>query len=263
LPRRWLFFRLGLGIAAFILIVLIARNLPVGQTVALQLAPAWGVLQAPVRWYQGVKLWFDDRATLLRDYRELQTQQELRAALIQDMQAVREENRQLRRLLQVQDIPGYRWQAVKVLARSPDKRSQRLLIQAINSYPDDPVVSSEGLVGLVDKVDKDHAVVRTLLDAALAVPVTLRDSASPLAALTRGQGDSLQVDFVPIAQAPPVGSVLYTSGSGGVFPAGIAVARITAIQPVEGNVFADVSAEPVAHWRRDAWLAVASSAPTP
>jgi len=263
LPRRWLFFRLGSGIAIFILVVLFARHLPLGQTAALQLAPVWGVLQAPVRWYQGARLWFDDRATLLRDYRELQTQQELRAALIQDMQTVREENRQLRRLLQVKAMPGYRWQAVKVLARSPDRRSQRLLIQAVHSYPDDPVVSSEGLVGLVDKVDRDRAVVRTLLDAALAVPVTLKDPAYPLAALTRGQGDSLQVDFVPIAKAPPVGSVLYTSGSGGVFPAGIAVARITGIRPVEGNIFAEVSAEPVAHWRRDAWLAVASSAPQP
>lgn len=263
MPRRWQFFRLGIGIAFVILVVLYARNLPIGQTVALQLAPVWDVLQAPVRWYQGVRLWFDERATLLEDYRELQTQQELRAALIQDLHTVREENRQLRRLLQVKDLPGYHWQAVKVLGRSPDKRSQRLLIQSVNSYPDDPVVTSEGLVGLVDVVDKDYAVVRTLLDASMAVPVTLKDTSSALAALTRGQGDSLKVDFVPMAQAPAAGNILYTSGAGGIFPAGIAVARITGIRPIEGNVFAEVSAEPVAHWRRDAWLAVASSAPKP
>jgi rod shape-determining protein MreC len=51
-----------------------------------------------------------------------------------------------------------------------------------------------------------------------------------------------------------------TSGSGGIFPSGIPVARIMRIEPIVGSVFAEVEAEPTAHWRRDAWLSIASQA---
>jgi len=121
---------------------------------------------------------------------------------------------------------------------------------------DDTVASSEGLVGLVDSVSGHMAIVRTVLDASLAVPVTLPGTG--LAALVRGQGEQLSVEFVPQADAPPRDSILVTSGAGGVFPPGIPVAHILSVHAVPGSVFVDVEAEPTAHWRRDAWLSVAT-----
>jgi cell shape-determining protein MreC len=101
--------------------------------------------------------------------------------------------------------------------------------------------------------------VRTIFDASLAVPVTI--PGTTLAALSRGEGDRLTINFVPRQANLMANEVLYTSGAGGMFPPGIAVARITDVQPVPGQLFVSVVAEPVAHWQRDNWLAVASQLP--
>ncbi len=222
----------------------------------LATSPALESLYAPVQWWQSFSLWFHERQTLQANYLTLQKHLQQQAALIQEAESLRDENRQLRRILDISGITGYRWHAAKVRGRSPESMSQRILLQVKGVSPDDVIVSSEGLVGLVESRTGQHATVRTILDASVAVPVTVPGTS--LAALVRGQGDRLKVSFVPIENAPEEGDVLYTSGAGGLFPPGIAVARITRVQPVAGQLFAQVDAVSVAHWQRDNWLAVAS-----
>ncbi len=244
--------------SSLVLILLVSiQQLPVGQRLNLGMAPLLSVLQAPGRWWQDATLWLHTRSQLQSDYQHATIQLEQQSALTQEVRSLREENRQLRALLDIQQISGYRWHAAKVQGRSPDKMSQRLILLVQQAAPDDVIVSSDGLVGLVDHAMPGSAVVRTILDAAIAVPVTIPDTA--LAALVRGQGDRLMVDFVPIENAPKAGSILQTSGAGGIFPAGIPVARITKVEPIPGRVFVKVDAEPIAHWQRESWLAMASA----
>jgi len=227
-----------------------------GSSPMLMMSPALEALHAPARWWQSAALWFSDRDQLQSDYTEFRKKVEQQAALIQEANSLREENRQLRNILEIAGIPGYRWHAAKVRGRSPENMSKRLVLQVDSVSRDDVIVSSEGLVGVVDSTSREHATVRTIFDASLAVPVTIPGTS--LAALARGQGDSIAIDFIPLQQAPHAGQVLFTSGAGGLFPPGIAVARIIEVRPIEGRLFADVSADPVAHWQRDNWLAVAS-----
>ncbi|HXH72079.1 MAG TPA: rod shape-determining protein MreC [Mariprofundaceae bacterium] len=242
-----------------VIAVIIISRLPMASSVSLLMAPAVDALHAPVEWWQSFSLWFKNSDELQQGYLEAQKQVEQQASLIQETNSLRSENRQLRELLSVADIPGYHWSAAKVHGRSPDAMSQYLIVQTKGAASDDVVVSSDGLVGVVDSVNGGYATVRTILDASLAVPVTL--PGSPLAALLRGQGNSLEVDFVPSQNAPEIGAILYTSGAGGLFPPGIAVARITSVEPKPGEIFSHVAAVPVAHWQRDNWLAIASNAP--
>ncbi|TLS66968.1 rod shape-determining protein MreC [Mariprofundus erugo] len=234
----------------------IFSQLATGSTPMLLMSPLLEALHAPARWWQGATLWFADRDRLQSDYSDFRRKVEQQAALIQEANSLREENRQLRSILDIAGMPGYRWHAAKVRGRSPESMSQRLVLEVDSVSRDDVIVSSEGLVGVIDSTSEDHATVRTIFDASLAVPVTLPDT--PLAALARGQGSSIAIDFIPLQLAPHPGQVLYTSGAGGLFPPGIAVARITEVKPIEGRLFVEASAEPVAHWQRDNWLAVAS-----
>jgi len=227
-----------------------------GSAAMLAMWPALEALHAPVQWWQSAELWFVDQDTLHGKYLTLEKEFQQQAALIQEAGSLREENRQLRKILEISGIPGYRWHAAKVRGRSPELMSQRLVLQVDNVSRDDVIVSSEGLVGVVDGTAKNHATVRTIFDASLAVPVTIPGTA--LAAISRGQGESLSIEFVPLRLAPLTGQILYTSGAGGLFPPGIAVARIADIQPIPGQLFVHIVAEPTAHWQRDNWLAVAS-----
>lgn len=252
-------YKLWLILVAVVAMLAAGTRLPANSVPMLAMSPVLEVLHAPARWWSSFSQWFVDRRSLQGKYLALQKQAQQQAALIQETNSLREENRQLRRILDIVGIRGYRWHAAKVRGRSPEGMSQRILIQVNGASVDDVIVSSEGLVGLVDSSTEGHATVRTIFDASLAVPVTV--PGSELAALSVGQGDRLDINFVPIGIAPRAGEVLYTSGAGGLFPPGIAVARITDVKPVPGQLFARVTAEPVAHWQRDNWLAVASQLP--
>jgi len=243
-------------IAALLVGLITISRLFAGSSAMLTMWPALEVLHAPVQWWQSVDLWFIERQKLQQQYLSLEKKAQDQAAVIQEANSLREENRQLRNILEISNIIGYRWHAAKVRGRSPEPMSQRLILQVADVSKDDVIVSSEGLVGVVDSVSQNHAAIRTIFDASLAVPVTI--PGTQLVALARGQGDSLSIDFVPLEIAPHRGQVFYTSGAGGLFPAGIAVAFITDIQPIPGQLFAKVSAKPIAHWQRDSWLAVAS-----
>ncbi len=253
LRRRSRFWLLGIMV---LLVLFAVSRAPIGSWTMLATSPALDALHAPVQWWQSFSLWFNERQSLQARFESLQKRAQQQAALIQEAESLRDENRQLKKILDISGITGYHWHAAKVRGRSPESMSQRILLQVKDVSPDDVIVSSEGLVGLVESQTGLHATVRTILDASMAVPVTIPGTS--LAALVRGQGDRLQISFVPLENAPNVGAVLYTSGAGGLFPPGIAVARITDIRPVPGQLFAQVDAVAIAHWQRDNWLAVAS-----
>ena len=252
-------YRLLLVIASFLIFLVAVSRISVGSWSMLAMWPALEVLHAPAQWWETSSQWFKDRQILQAERLNFQKKAQQQAALVQEANSLREENRQLRNILDIVGIRGYRWHAAKVRGRSPETMSQRILIYVHGASADDVIVSSEGLVGIVDSALEDHATVRTIFDASLSVPVTIPGTA--LAALSRGEGDRLAIKFVPRAAAIKAGEVLYTSGAGGMFPPGIAVARITDVQPVPGQLFVSVIAEPVAHWQRDNWLAVASQLP--
>ncbi|WP_038246597.1 rod shape-determining protein MreC [Ghiorsea bivora] len=241
---------------AFLCIVVLSFQFPVGQKLNIAAAPLIHMVQTPVRWLHDLSLWFDSSSALQQRVLNLQEKVDKQASLRQILATVKAENKQLRRLLKVTQLDGYIWQVVPVVSRSQEEKSRRLMVQASGIHKDDIVVSHEGLVGLVDEVDAEYAVVRTILDASIAVPVT--KAGTQMAGLVRGDGEHLLVDFIPRAKAPNVGDLLVASGAGGVFPVGLPVAVVEKVKAVAGGVFVEVIASPVAYWQRDAWLAIAS-----
>ncbi len=254
---RWLRIRPWLWLAAGLILLYAIQQLPLGQRINLFISPLTDVMRMPSRWWREFDLWLVDRQRLQTDNLRLREELQRQTGVQQEINALRAENTELRKLLGLKGLPGYHWQAARVLGRSPDKMSQRLILRTHRAVsPNDVVASSNGLVGLVDTVQGKRAVVRTILDASLAVPVTL--PGSKLAAMVRGQGKNLRAELIPWKLVPPVGSVLVTSGAGGVFPPGLPVARITHARKIPGSVFSDVGAVPVANWRSNAWLSIAS-----
>lgn len=238
----------------FLSAILLSANTPMGQRLGLAMAPLVHIVQSPVRWYEEFSLWFVRSSTLQSQYQQLQQQVAAQSAMQLAIQVLETENTQLRHLLNIAQMDGFRWQAARVISRGQEERSRQIMLQIQTTKADDIVVSHEGLVGLVDSSSPTHAVVRTILDASIAVPVT--KAGSQLAALVRGDGEHLLVDFVSVKKAPAIGDILITSGSGGMFPAGLPVARVDKVSAVHGGVFVEVIASPVAYWERDAWLAV-------
>lgn len=113
-----------------------------------------------------------------------------------------------------------------------------------------PVIDSNGVIGQISIIARDHSVVTVISDASHAVPVeVLRNG---LRAVARGNGNSqiLSVPFLSFQADIEVGDVLVTSGLGDVFPAGYPVAEIIDIKGVAGEPFLSIEAKPTAEMHK-------------
>ncbi|ADE38952.1 rod shape-determining protein MreC [Candidatus Puniceispirillum marinum] len=91
--------------------------------------------------------------------------------------------------------------------------------------PGNPVVTADGLVGMVVDVGASHSRVLLISDINARIPVILASSSWP--GLTMGKnGTYLELAFLPEEATPAVGELVLTSGHGGVLPAGLPVGRV-------------------------------------
>ena len=96
-----------------------------------------------------------------------------------------------------------------------------------------PVVTADGLVGLVVDVGKTYSRVLMVSDINAQIPVILASSSWPGVAVGNN-GTYLTLRYLPAEAAPKVGELVLTSGHGGVLPAGVPVGRVDLVR--DGSV---------------------------
>ena len=113
----------------------------------------------------------------------------------------------------------------------------------------DPVITSNGLVGIVYEVGRAYARVLMISDINARIPVMLASSSWP--GLTIGRnGEYLELAFLPAEARPEVGELVLTSGHGGILPAGLAVGRV---DRVDGE---DIRVRPAVEFRNLGYVSV-------
>jgi len=96
-----------------------------------------------------------------------------------------------------------------------------------------PVVTADGLVGLVVDVGKTYSRVLMISDINAQIPVILASSSWPGVAVGNN-GTYLSLRFLPAEAVPKVCQLVLTSGHGGVLPAGVPVGRVDLVR--DGSV---------------------------
>ena len=113
----------------------------------------------------------------------------------------------------------------------------------------DPVITSNGLVGIVYEVGRAYARVLMISDINARIPVMLASSSWP--GLTIGRnGEYLELAFLPAEARPEVGELVLTSGHGGILPAGLAVGSV---DRVDGE---DIRVRPAVEFRNLGYVSV-------
>ncbi len=113
----------------------------------------------------------------------------------------------------------------------------------------DPVITSNGLVGIDYEVGRAYARVLMISDINARIPVMLASSSWP--GLTIGRNDEyLELAFLPAEARPEVGELVLTSGHGGILPAGLAVGRV---DRVDGD---DIRVRPAVEFRNLGYVSV-------
>ena len=224
---------------------------PVRASVAALLYPLQRALLVPVEAMSGG-----------RDYlgglsRALAAEQAARSeAVRQSERALRadqlsQENGRLRALLELRPTIAVHSQAAELLYEAADPYSRKVIIDrgaTHNIVAGSPVINEAGVLGQVTRVYLQSAEVTLLTDRDAAIPVLnsrtqVRSAAFGGAAAAEGH---LEMRFMAGNADVQIGDVLTTSGVDGVYPPGLKVARVIAVDRKVDSGFARIVLAPAA-----------------
>lgn len=208
------------------------------------------------RWILQAQM-LDEKERLERENREYKRK-------LRELSRLEEENRQLRRSLQMRDQVPEDLLAAEVtgVEQSPFFRVVKISIDRGEEYvrPGMAVLAPDGIVGRIDKADRDHADVMLVTDPASKIAVEVSHTRAP-GILEGATEDSCVVrissDF-PVAE----GDIIQTSGVDDLFPKGHPVGRVTKVEQKNETQLVEV-VPTVRFDRLDMVWVVLATAPAP
>ena len=222
---------------------------PAREALATLLMPLQTVVALPLQWLRSGAVYLDGLAAAQqaeRDAREAlarQTQQAQRA------EQLARDNTSLRALLDLKPSITTRSLAAEVLYEAADPFSHKWVIDRGSNHGvvlGSPVLHPAGVLGQVTRVYGRIAEVTLLGDKDAAIPV-LNARTGQRAAAFGGAGNGLmELRFTSANADVQVGDTLVTSGLDGVYPAGLPVATVHALDRRVETGFARVTLSPAA-----------------
>ena len=130
---------------------------------------------------------------------------------------------------------------VQVIARDDSPYVQAITIDQGASggiKQDAVVITQEGLVGLVEKVDPTSSKVRLINDLNSSVSVRLQTESRTTGVLRgQSQGNLMVIAYIPQTDVVTPGDVVLTSGLGGVYPEGLVVGKVARVDRKDADPF--------------------------
>ncbi|MBS7349684.1 MAG: rod shape-determining protein MreC [Comamonas sp.] len=242
-----------LCLLALALMVIDARwhlTQPVRQVIATALYPLQQSLLQPLRWMVEGKGYWESLESAQSQAQEARRQMAAISLQARQSEILSEENRRLRALLGLRERLEPSALAAEVVYESPDSYTRRVIIdkgQLAGVEPGSPVLDERGILGQVTRVQPFTSEVRLLTDRDQAIPVQV--ARSGVRGVLYGNASNLHADrlelrFMPSNADIYDGDQLVTSGLDGVYPEGLPVAIVTAVERQSTTVFLRVEAQP-------------------
>jgi rod shape-determining protein MreC len=186
---------------------------------------------APLVWLQARAE--EDRTSRVR-FRSVTAERDSAAYLAQFLPSLRAENERLRQLLKLTHRLTSTYVSAEVLHQPHATDGRTLLLSAGSRQgvaPFNPVVAPEGLVGVILSVTPRSSIAMSWAHPEFRVSAfTISGNAlgvvAPSAEGRTGDG-SLELRGIPYRDSVPPGTLVMSSGLGGVFPKGIPVGTVT------------------------------------
>jgi len=186
---------------------------------------------------------------------------------VHKLDALEDENRRLRRLLELKQNLRADVVSARVIAKNTNEffRVMRITLdrEAHDIRPNLPVLGQDGVVGTTLKVSGNEVDVRLVVDAGSGVDVMVQRTGAR--GFVRGTGEekkySCQVQYMERTDEVEVGDLLVTSGMGRRFPKGIPVGTVTQVVKRDFGVYQTVYAAPAVDFSRLEEVLIVMSAP--
>jgi len=187
---------------------------------------------------------------------------------VRKLEALEEENRRLRRLLELRGSLKADIVSAQVIGKNTNEffRVTRVTLdrEARDIGPNLPVLSPDGVVGTTLKSAGDTVDVRLVVDAGSGVDIVVQRTGAR--GFVRGTGDETKyacsVEYVQRTDEVEVGDLLVTSGVGRRFPKGIPVGKVTQVVKRDFGIYQQVYAAPAVDFSRLEEVLIVASPPT-
>lgn len=215
--------------------------------VGVVLYPVQRLLLLPRDAASAVGEYFTTMGRLAEENEQLRREAVERALRVQQAAALEAENERLRRLLGAGESVGAPTLLARVLYESRDAFSRKLVLdqgQQAGVRPGQPVIDDRGVVGQITRVFPLTSELTLLTDHDQSIAVQLLRNG--LRGVVFGDGGGLELRYMPVNVDVLEGDRAVTSGIDGLYPPGLAVGTVTAVQRADKERFARVELRPAA-----------------
>ena len=172
-----------------------------------------------------------------------------------EMEHYKNENEQYRQMLGIKaENEDFTFEPASVIARDHNDRFGSFIIDK-GSYhgltPRSPVITADGLVGIISEVGLTQSKVITILDMKLnigAVDVRSQDTGVVTGSVELAAKGQCQLTFLPRDSSVAVGDLVRTSGSdsGGLFPRDLVIGNVVEVNPDPSGLSLNAVIQPAA-----------------
>ncbi|QIK39054.1 rod shape-determining protein MreC [Caldichromatium japonicum] len=207
----------------------------------------------PSQLVREIRVRFVNQQRLRDENAELQRENLLLKARLQQFAALEAENARLRELLGSSLDVSDRVLIAEVMAIDLAPYRQQVMINRGSNagvFIGQPVLDANAVMGQVIRVTPFYSVVLLITDPDHALPVEINRTGFRTIAAGRGPNLDLELLYIPKNADVQVGDLVLTSGMDGRFPPGYPVARVKTVRQDPDNPFTTVIAEPTARLDR-------------
>lgn len=211
--------------------------------------PLTELVQTPYLTYEKVSGFFVKHGQLQRDNNALQQRFINYSTTQQRYQDLEQENQHLRALLGAQSRTPLRTQLAEIIAIPRDPYLRQVTInrgsqQGVQAGT--AVIDEAGLLGQVTKVYPYTSDITLLTNKDQSVPVAVQRTGQRAILFGTGIDDTVEIRYLPHNTDVRTGDLIITSGIDGIYPSGLAVAKVIQIDLSSSRAFAHIVGKPLA-----------------
>ena len=222
---------------------------PLRQVLAVALLPVQRALAVPVEMWEGGDAYLQGLSAALAGEQAARARLAAQSERALRTERLAQENARLRALLGLRPALAVHSQPAEVLYEAADPYSRKVFIDrgtAQGVALGSPVIDDAGVLGQVTRVYLRTAEVTLLADKDAAIPV-LNTRTQQRGAAFGGVDGGMELRFTSANADVQVGDRLATSGLDGIYPPGLAVARVTSVERRVATGFARILLAPAAN----------------
>lgn len=253
-----------------IILILIDSRLhilePFRATVRTFLSPVQHVVNLPFTAFETVNNFFSGKGFVSAELDTLHRENERLLVLVDQIEELKAQNAELRRLLDLRDSRAFEETIVaEIQGEVGDQFSRNVLLdQGSNTgiVPGMPVLDATGLLGQIARTYPKQSELLLITSKNVQVPILFERTGLRAIAEGIGEKDAMRVLFVPLDSDVRMGDRIVTSGIDGVFPRSTPVGTVTNIRRIKGDHYAQIEIKPASRIQTDRFARVLLSKPT-